>query len=169
MLQAALAAGAGPVYVSEPRAARRELALECGADEVVDPTETDPVEYIREETGGGVDVSFEVAGVEPSVNQALSAVRSGGTTTIVSIFEGGVSIDPNDIVMPETTVVGTAAFKGGPLSGDEFGTTIRNFADGTFDPTPLITSRIDLEEIVAEGFERLLDPESEEIKVLVEP
>jgi (R,R)-butanediol dehydrogenase/meso-butanediol dehydrogenase/diacetyl reductase len=169
VVQAAQAAGAGEVYVSEPRAARRELAVECGADDVIDPTAVDPVEYIDSETGGGVDVAFEVAGVEPSVRQALSAVRSGGTTTVVSIFEREVSVDPNHIVMPETTVVGTAAYEGGPLSGREYGTTIRNFANGRFDPAPLVTGRIGLEEIVEEGFERLLAEDSEHIKILVEP
>ncbi|MFH5801704.1 2,3-butanediol dehydrogenase [Haladaptatus sp. CMAA 1911] len=169
VVQAAVAAGANPVFVSEPKANRRSLAKECGADEVIDPTDTDPVETIREHTDGGVDVSFEVAGVEPSVNQSLAAVKSGGTTTIVSIFEETIDIDPNDIVMPETTVVGTAAYRGGPLSSREFGTTMRNFATGAFDPTPLVTSEIELENIVRDGFERLLDGESEEIKILVRP
>ncbi|WP_423747433.1 2,3-butanediol dehydrogenase (plasmid) [Haladaptatus sp. SPP-AMP-3] len=169
VVQAAVAAGAGPVYVSEPRASRRSLAKECGADEVIDPTDADPVETIRKHTDGGVDVSFEVAGVEPSVNQSLAAVKSGGTTTIVSIFEETIEIDLNDIVMPETTVVGTAAYQGGPLSGQEFRTTMRNFETGVFDPTPLVTSEIELENIVRDGFERLLDAESEEIKILVRP
>ncbi|WP_231187611.1 2,3-butanediol dehydrogenase [Haladaptatus sp. DYF46] len=169
VVQAAVAAGANPVFVSEPKANRRSLAKECGADEVIDPTDTNPVETIRKHTDGGADVSFEVAGVEPSVNQSLAAVKSGGTTTIVSIFEETIDIDPNDIVMPETTVVGTAAYRGGPLSGREFGTTMKNFATGAFDPTPLVTSEIELENIVRDGFERLLDGESEEIKILVRP
>lgn len=169
VVQVAVAAGAGPVYVSEPRAARRSLALESGADEVIDPTERDPVKAIRERTGGGVDVSFEVAGVETSVNQSLEAVRSGGTTTIVSIFEETVNVDPNDIVMPETAVVGTAAYEGGPLSRREFGTTIRNFATGTFDPSPLVTSEITLDNLVENGFERLVAEDGEEVKILVRP
>lgn len=169
VLQAALAAGAGPVYVSEPNEARRALARECGADEVIDPTEIDPVSYIMGETGGGTNTTFEVAGVEQSVNQALTTTKSGGTTTIVSLFEETISIDPNNIVMHEQTVVGTAAFKGGPLSGREFGTTIRNFETGVFDPTPLVTSRINLNDLVADGFETLLDRNSEEAKILVQP
>jgi (R,R)-butanediol dehydrogenase/meso-butanediol dehydrogenase/diacetyl reductase len=169
VVQAAIAAGADPVYVSEPQAARRARATECGADVTIDPLETDPVEQINSEVEGGVDVAFEVAGVEQSVNQALTATRSGGTTTIVSIFEESVEINPNDIVMPEQTVVGTAAYTGGPLSGREFGTTIRKFASGAFDPEPFITSRIALEDIVTDGFEALLDEDREEVKILVEP
>ncbi|MFU1783309.1 2,3-butanediol dehydrogenase [Haloarcula japonica] len=169
VLQSALAAGAGPVYVSEPQATRRALAAEYGADEVIDPLEVAPVEYITSETNGGVDTVFEVAGVEQTVNQALRTTKSGGTGIIVSIFEEGVEINPNDVVMPERAVVGTAAYEGGPLSAREFGTTLRNFATGVFNPKPLVTSRIALDDIVEEGFEALLDRDREEMKVLVEP
>jgi len=169
VIQSALAAGAGPVYVSEPQGTRRALAAECGADEVIDPLETDPVEYITSETNGGVDTVFEVAGVKQTVNQALQTTKSGGTTTIVSLFEEGIEINPNDIVMPEQAVVGTAAYEGGPLSGREFGTTLRNFGTGAFNPEPLVTSRIALNDIVEEGFEALLDEGREEVKILVEP
>ncbi|WP_121743390.1 2,3-butanediol dehydrogenase [Natronorubrum halophilum] len=168
VLQAALAAGAGPVYVSEPLATRRTRAADCGADVTIDPSDGDPVSSIRDETGG-VDVAFEVAGVEQSLNQALSVTRSGGTTTIVSLFEDSVSIEPTDIVVAERTVVGTAAFEGGPLSDREFGTTVRNFATGDFDPESLVTSRIDLEDIVEDGFETLIEGESDEVKILVRP
>lgn len=168
VLQAALAAGAESVYVSEPRDGRRALAADCGADETIDPSTADPVSRIREDAGG-VDVAFEVAGVEQSVNQALAVTRAGGTTTVVSLFEDSIAIEPNDIVVAERSVVGTAAFEGGPLSDREFGTTVRRFATGEFDPEPLVTSRIDLDGIVEDGFERLLADGSDEVKVLVRP
>lgn len=168
VLQAALAAGAGPVYVSEPQATRRTRAADCGADVTIDPSDGDSVSTIRDETGG-VDVAFEVAGVEQSLNHALTVTRAGGTATIVSLFEEPVAIDPNDIVVTERIVVGTAAFEGGPLSGREFGTTVRNFATGDFDPEALVTSRIDLEDIVEDGFETLMADGSDEVKILVRP
>lgn len=169
VLQAARAAGAGPIFVSEPRAARRALAAECGADEVINPAETDPSDRIAGATDGGVDIAFEVAGVEETVNQSMYATRSGGTITVVSLYEEKIPVDLVNIVVAEQTVVGTAAFQGGPLSDREFKTTLRYFADGTFDPDPLVTSRIDLEHIVQSGFESLLDEQSEEVKILVQP
>lgn len=168
VLQSVIAAGAGPVFVSEPQAIRRELAAKCGADTTLDPSKTDPVSEIREETDG-VDVAFEVAGIEPTFNQSLAVTRSGGTTTIVSLFEDAISIEPNDIVVAEKAIVGTAAFNGGPLSDQEFGTTIRNMASGVFDPELLVTSRIRLNELVNRGFEELLKDGNDEVKILVEP
>jgi (R,R)-butanediol dehydrogenase/meso-butanediol dehydrogenase/diacetyl reductase len=169
VVQCARAAGAGPIVVSEPRAARRERAVDCGADELVDPSSSDAVEAVRSLTDGGVDVAFEVAGVEASFNDAVESTVPTGHTTVVSIWEGSVSTNPNSIVLGERTVGGTLAYLGGPRSGEEYGMVVDMLADGRLDPEPLVTNRIGLDSIVEEGFESLLDPESDEVKVLVTP
>lgn len=169
VVQAARAAGAGLVIASEPRNARRELAAECGADVLVDPATEDPVDRIDAEVPGGVDVAFEVAGIGATVDQAVQSTRRGGRITIVSLFEEPVEFMPTDVVVGERTITGTAAYLAGPVGDREFGMTLRNFADGTFDPDPLVTARIGLPEIVEEGFERLLEDDSEHVKILVRP
>lgn len=169
VIQCARAAGAGTIYVSEPRKARRQLAADCGADERIDPSDTDAVEYIAANTDGGADITFEVAGVEASLNDAINSTAPRGRTTIVSIWEDEVSTHPNTLVLGERTVTGTLAYLGGPRSGEEYGMVIDMLADGQLDPGPLITGRIGLEEIVEEGFEQLIDPESDHVKILVKP
>ncbi|WP_254545009.1 2,3-butanediol dehydrogenase [Halomarina pelagica] len=168
VIQASWAAGAGEIYVSEPQEARAEMAVDSGADVVVDPTESDPVERITSESDGGVDATFEVAGIETTVNQSINAAKRNGQVTIVSIFEDEVSVHPNDVVLGERRISGTLAYQGGPLSNVSFGRTIRMMETGRLDPELLVTSRIDLDDIVEEGFERLLGG-SEEVKILVEP
>lgn len=168
VIQCARAAGAGDLFVSEPRTARRERALDSGADHPIDPTETDAVEHIVEKTGGGVDVSFEVAGIEATFNAALESTRPGGRVTVVSIWEEEVSMHPNTVVLGERTLTGTLAYLGGPRSGEEYGMVIEMLGNGTLDPEKLITDRIALDEIVG-GFDTLLDPESEQVKILVKP
>lgn len=167
--QAAAAANAGPLYLSEPRPKRREIAAESGVDTVIDPTATDPVDRITSEMNSGVDVAFEAAGLEQTVNQSIRCTRAGGTVTVVSLFDEAVEFLPTDLVTQERTVVGTAAFEGGPLSEREFGVTARGFADGTLDPECLVTSRIDLDNLVERGFNRLLNDKSDEMKILVRP
>jgi threonine dehydrogenase-like Zn-dependent dehydrogenase len=47
------------VIVSEPDVRRHERALKSGADFVIDPSKEDPVQFIKEHTGGyGADVVF---------------------------------------------------------------------------------------------------------------
>ncbi|WP_129115528.1 2,3-butanediol dehydrogenase [Halegenticoccus tardaugens] len=169
VVQAARAAGAGRILVSEPREARRELASESGADHLIDPTETDPVDRVVAETGGGADVAFEVAGIETTFRQGLESAKADGTLTVVSIFEEEISMHPNAVVLGERTITGTLAYLGGPLSAREFGAVIDMFENGDLDPEAIVTARIDLPDLVDEGFERLLDDESEQVKILVEP
>lgn len=170
VLQAAIAAGAREVYVSEPRDARRELAERLGATEAIDPSETPPPKAISKATGGGTTVAFEVAGVEATMTQAIRTTRKAGTVVVVSLFEETPRVDPNHVMLAERTVVGSYGYSGGPLAGHgEFATVMRMLQDGRLDPEPMITGRITLDDIVAEGFERLRDPASDHVKILVEP
>jgi len=167
-VQAARAAGAGTIYAVEPQESRRTLAATVGADETLNPAETDTVEQIHARTRGGVDVAFEVAGVERSVRDAVQSTTAGGHTTVISQFEEPVEVDPNVFVIGERSLNGTLAYEGGPRSREEFGPVVDMFDSGALDPEPLVSDRIPLENIVEDGFEALLDPEREEVKVLVE-
>jgi len=169
VIQAARAAGAGTIYVSEPRAARRDRAENSGADVLIDPTAVDATAEIIEASSGGVDVSFEVAGIEPTFNAALESTRPSGTVTVVSIWEETVSMHPNNVVLGERTITGTLAYLGGPRAGEEYGMVIDMLADGTLDPDPFITDRIPLGDIVDRGFESLLDDSSDQVKIFVKP
>lgn len=83
-LQSALAAGAGPVFVSEPLAPRRQAALRIGAAAALDPNAEDVVSSILNATAGrGVDVVFEAAGAVAAHQQLAEVVRHGGTVVPV--------------------------------------------------------------------------------------
>ena len=168
VVQAASAGGAGTVYAVEPQDSRREKAAEFGADVTIDPTNEDAVEMIMDQSDGGVDATFEVAGIGPTVRDAIVSTKKDGSVTIVSIFEEHIEIDPNPIVLGERSISGTLGYEGGPRSDIEFKAVLKMFADGTLDPEPLITSRIDLDAIIDDGFEALLDDDREEVKILVE-
>ncbi|RZV06203.1 (R,R)-butanediol dehydrogenase/meso-butanediol dehydrogenase/diacetyl reductase [Natrinema hispanicum] len=168
VIQVLQAAGAGTIYGVEPQDSRRHLASEVGADKTINPIETDAAEYITEQTDGGVDVAFEAAGIEQTVQDAIASTAPSGNITIVSIFEETVELNPNEFVMGERTLSGTLAYEGGPQSDEEFGAVIGMFESENLDPEALISSRIKLENVVEDGFEALLSPEQEAVKILVE-
>jgi threonine dehydrogenase-like Zn-dependent dehydrogenase len=67
---------------------RLERAKEFGAEFTLDPTKTDPVEAIKEITGGkGASRTLEVAGSEEARHQAALATATWGTLCLVG--EGG--------------------------------------------------------------------------------
>ena len=168
-LRSAKSAGAGPIYVSEPQDARREIAADFGADVLIDPTEEDPVERIHEETGTGVDVAFEAVGHETTLNQAIESTKADGHTTIIGVFGDEVEIDPQLLVRHQRTVGGSTSHLVGPRLNEEYGVAIRQLASGELDADAYVTSRIDLDDVVEDGFEALQDPERAERKILVCP
>lgn len=71
--------GASTVIVSEPDADRRRVALECGADYVVDPTAEDPVAFVKAHTGGkGVDVVYSTIVISSVFEQSMKMLANGG-------------------------------------------------------------------------------------------
>lgn len=74
--------------------ARLDLALECGADLVLNPAKTDVVKEIRDMTEGyGCDVYIEATGAGKSVEQGLHMIRKLGTFVEFSVFKDPVTID----------------------------------------------------------------------------
>ena len=85
-MQLSRIAGAKQVIVSEPNEMRRQVALELGADRVVDPTSENLEQIIKEATGGmGADVIVMAIGVPALVNSTLKLCKKGGT---VNLFAG---------------------------------------------------------------------------------
>ncbi len=78
--------GAGRVFAIEPVQHRREMAKALGADEVIDPHEASAAsEVLRETAGRGVDVAFDCATKEDTLDQCVSAVRNGGRMVVTGI------------------------------------------------------------------------------------
>lgn len=163
-LQSARIQGAGQVIAFEPAAKRQELALECGATGVVDPTKQDPVVAIGEYTAGaGADVVIECAGVEATGILAGRVARRKGRIVIMGVFERPAPFDFTDLVYGEKTVMGSM----GPYGIlDE---AIQVMAEGKFNGEPLITRKISLDEIVTGGFDPLIKHKNENVKILVSP
>jgi len=168
IVQAAAAAGARAIYSSEPRATRREIAETVGAT-TLDPTSVDAVDVITSSTNGGVDVAFEAVGVEPTFRAAIESTKRGGQITCVGISDDDVGLTPNELVVVERSINGSNGYLSGPLADREFRMAIRFLESDEFDPEAMITGRIELDDIVEDGFGDLLNPDSEHVKVLVEP
>ena len=83
-LRSALTLGAATVYAVDPVQARRDRAQAAGAVPVAPPG----AQSIREATGGlGVDAVIDAVGTDTSINDALDAVRTGGTVSIVGVHD----------------------------------------------------------------------------------
>jgi (R,R)-butanediol dehydrogenase/meso-butanediol dehydrogenase/diacetyl reductase len=164
-LLVARAAGARRVVVSEVSPARRERAGRLGADAVLDPRRTDVVAEVRRLTGdAGADVALDCAGTAETWDTALAATRVTGTVVSVAVWEKPIETDLNRLVLTEQRVTGSVCY-----AGDDFPTTIALMADGRLPTEHLVTRRIALDDVVAQGFEELLAHRDRQVKILVRP
>lgn len=153
------------VIITEVSAARKQKALETGvADYVFDPKEVNVVESVREVTGGvGVDVAFEASSVDVVLDTLLDALKPTGTLVNVSIWGHRPPVDFQKIVLKELNVKGSIAY------ANDHPATIKLVREGRIDLKPFITGRIDLSELVEQGFEQLINNNEQHVKILVHP
>ncbi len=85
-LLGAKAVDAGQVFVIEPNAARRKLALELGASKAFDPRDgSDVIAAIKEASGGGARYVIDTTGIPAVIGQAINCILPGGTIALVGI------------------------------------------------------------------------------------
>jgi (R,R)-butanediol dehydrogenase / meso-butanediol dehydrogenase / diacetyl reductase len=148
----------------EPAAARKAKATVAGADVVLDPTETEVGDAVRDLTGGaGADVAFECAGIDDVLASAIGAVRPGGRVVNVAIWGHPATVQMNDLVLSEIDLIGSLAYCG------DHPDTIKLLQDGKVAADQFITGRIGLDDIVDGGFRQLIDNKEENVKILVSP
>jgi (R,R)-butanediol dehydrogenase/meso-butanediol dehydrogenase/diacetyl reductase len=157
----AKAKGASAVVVSELAAGRTEVAMKLGASAVVNPTESDPADAVKEITGRPPEIVFECIGVKSTLGAAIGMVGRHGQVVVIGVCLESDSIYPLSCVMKEVQINFALAYTRG-----EFQETIDALSQGTIDATPMITDVIDVAQ-VPEMFAALKRPGTR-AKVMVE-
>jgi len=88
VIQGATLRGASRIIAIEPSPARRDLARQFGATDVIDPSAGDVAVQVRDLLGDGVDYSFEVVGRKETCELAMSVLRRGGLAVVVGVVFG---------------------------------------------------------------------------------
>lgn len=86
-------AGAALVIGVDRLPERLDVARALGADQVVDASRGDPVQAVRDLTGGrGVDVAIEALGLQETFAAALAVLRPGGTLSSLGVYSNDLTI-----------------------------------------------------------------------------
>jgi (R,R)-butanediol dehydrogenase / meso-butanediol dehydrogenase / diacetyl reductase len=122
-----LAHGISSITVSEPSKLRGEHAKSAGAQQVVDPTMVDLLEFSKEVGDGrGFQAVFDCAGVQAAFDSALQCVRGKGKIINVAVFETQLVIKtPNLINRRQISYIGSNTYTRG-----EFQEVIEAIASG---------------------------------------
>lgn len=156
-------AGAAPVVVLEPSAARRDIASTIGVRAVWaadEPARRAALSLIFPERG--VDVVVECSGAPGVAREAIRLVRRGGTAVLLGVPSTDEPFDELDLVVQEKTVMGSAAH----MWDDDVAIAVEQLASGAIRVEPLISRVVPLGSVPA-AFQTLADPAEQIVKLLV--
>ncbi len=151
------------VFVSELNPTRQELIRSLGVAEVLDPSQLDVAAYLKDlHDGIGVDAAIECSGNERALQTALASVRSAGRVVQTGLHTRPASIDPMVLSEHDITLAGTWCY---PVT--DFPRIVNLIAAGRYPVEKVVSAQIAMEDIVEKGFETLLSPTGDQVKVLV--
>ncbi|HWF39683.1 MAG TPA: NAD(P)-dependent alcohol dehydrogenase [Candidatus Acidoferrales bacterium] len=159
--------GASLIIGVESDPVRIKMARKMGADVVVNHLEHDVIAEIKRLTGGkGVDVAIEALGTQATFENALRALRPGGTLSSLGVYSGKLSIplDPFAAGLGDYKIV-TTLCPGGKERMRRLMDLVRH---GKLDLTPLLTHTFPLDRIT-EAYELFGNRRDGVIKVAIRP
>lgn len=158
-LLGALAGGASKVIAADINEEKLEKAKELGAHEIINSSDKNAVEQIKDLTKGGVDIGFEFAGVVPALEFTYNATARGGKTVTAGLPHPSkmMQLAPVKLVAEERTLQGS--YIGSCIPARDIPAYISLYQSGRLPVEKLMTHKLTLNEINL-GFERLANGEA---------
>jgi S-(hydroxymethyl)glutathione dehydrogenase/alcohol dehydrogenase len=148
VVQGARIAGAGRIIAVDPVELKRKTAATLGATDLVDPAAGDPLEAVRDLTGGrGADYVFEVVGRPELVTQAIDMTRSAGTTVLIGVMKMTESITYNGLMFTYGGKHLVSSFGGSADPRRDFPKYVRMVEEGRLSLDAMVSRRYKLAEV----------------------
>lgn len=149
VVQCAYAAGAQVIAV-DLNDQRLEMARALGAAETVNPKAVARADkWIRERSGGGVDVAFEAIGSPATIQLAYSLLKRGGRLCVIGYSAEDVALSAARLMYFELEVVGSLGCGAG-----EYPEILALVQAGRLRLEPIVSGTLPLEQI-NQGLDRL--------------
>ena len=159
----ASAAGASAVIISEPNKNRSALAEKLDIGFVVDPTTGALEDLVAELTGGdGVDLAVECSGSTPGLSSCVTQTRKRASIVQTGLHTKPATLDAMALSEKDLTLFGSWCW-----NMTDWPRIIRLIATGQYPVAKAVTAQIPLDDIVSRGFDALIDPQGDQLKVLV--
>jgi alcohol dehydrogenase len=145
---------------------RLAMAHRLGADIALNRHEVDVVAEVQRLTAGGVDVAIEAVGSQETFENALRSLRPGGTLSSLGVYSGKLQVAYEAFAagLGDHRIVTTLC----PGGKERMRRLINIVESKRFDPTPLITHRVSLDDI-AEGYRLFGERKNGVLKVAIQP
>jgi len=159
---ASAALGAGQVVISEPNPKRATFAASLDVGPVITATGDALSEQLLDLTDGeGFDAAIECAGKEPALNTCIEAVKPQGSVVQTGLHVAPATTIPETWSLKDLTIEGTWCY-----GVTDWPRVIRLISTGQYPVERIVTAQLGLGDIVTDGFDRLIDPAGDQVKVM---
>jgi S-(hydroxymethyl)glutathione dehydrogenase/alcohol dehydrogenase len=145
-IQGARIAGARMIIAVDIHENKLATARELGATHIVDASSSDPVQALRDMTGGGVDYAFEAIGLKKAAEQCFEAIRPGGVATIIGMIPVGQKVE-----LDGPSFLREKKIQGSSMGSNKFKVDMPKYVDfymqGRLKLDEMITARRSLEDV----------------------
>jgi S-(hydroxymethyl)glutathione dehydrogenase/alcohol dehydrogenase len=145
-VQGARIAGAGRIIAVDMHDSKLDLARQFGATDGVNAGAGDPVEQVKELTGGGVEYAFEAIGLAKTAEQAFAMIRNGGVATVIGMIPIG-----QNVTVPGVDFLFEKKLQGSNMGSNAFRVDMPRYVDlylqGRLNLDDLVSKRIKLEQV----------------------
>jgi len=152
-IQGARIAGANKVIAVDMVESKLELAQAMGATHVINASQVDAVEAVKDITGGGVHHSFEAVGMKVTAEQCFNMLRNGGQATVIGMIPVGTKVEVHG-----ADLLYEKKLTGSNMGSNQFRTDMPRFVDmyidGRLKLDEMVSNTISLDEI-NDGFEAM--------------
>jgi alcohol dehydrogenase len=159
--------GASLIIAVESNPIRAQMAKRMGADVVLNFEKTDVITEIKRLTDGkGVDVAIEALGTQGTFENALRALRAGGTLSSLGVYSGKLSVplEPFAAGLGDHKIVTTLC----PGGKERMRRLMELVRHGRLNLAPLLTHTFSLEDIT-EAYKVFGERREGVIKVAIKP
>lgn len=154
--------GAGRMLMVGVGNSSESIARKFGADDYVDVTKTNLVEFVRTWTSGRMaEVVYECVGLEQTMENAINCSRNAAKIMIMGVYEKPPKFPMNYFQEGERTLLSSQAYV------DELAIVLNWMSKEDDQYLDLITRRISLDRIVEDGFEELMANNDRHVKIVI--
>ena len=151
------------MVISDPNKNRAALAEKLDIGYVVDPTTGALDDLVAELTGGdGVDLAVECSGSTPGLSSCVTLTRKRAAIVQTGLHTRPATLDAMALSEKDLTLYGSWCW-----TTTDWPRIIRLLATGQYPVAKAVTAQIPLDDVVSRGFEPLIDPQGDQLKVLV--
>ena len=173
-MQAVRERSPGRVIAVDAAAMRCRISEECGADVVINVSETDSVKAVMDLTGGkGADVVVECVGGNAglkSFEQAQRMMKRDGVLHLIAKYQGAKEAGDGLLPLDSGIFMNKLLIAGMRLSGERSGhraDAAQMLADGRVRVGPMVTHRLPWQQ-TAEAYHMLFEKPEEALAVILE-